>query len=215
MPRGGGDADVRWFEIEPCYVFHPLNAYEDGTSIVIDVVRYAELWRGGPEDRHPAALHAGRSTSPPGAVSERQLDDRPVEFPRVDDRRTGLRHRYGYAVTNAEPMVGRRIDAAGQVRPRHRRRHGPRFRPGRTPAEASSSAGSAPRRRETTAGGRATSTTPPATRSDLVILDAVRFAGTAGRHDPSAATRPVRLPRQLDSCLAVHRAHRGPGLATM
>src|SRR5262249_33995781 len=24
MPRNGGDADVRWFEIDPCYVFHPM-----------------------------------------------------------------------------------------------------------------------------------------------------------------------------------------------
>ncbi len=30
MPRAGTDADIRWFEIEPCYVFHPLNAYDDG-----------------------------------------------------------------------------------------------------------------------------------------------------------------------------------------
>ena len=27
LPRMGTDADVRWFEIEPCYVFHPLNAW--------------------------------------------------------------------------------------------------------------------------------------------------------------------------------------------
>ena len=26
MPRNGTNADVRWFEIEPCYVFHPVNA---------------------------------------------------------------------------------------------------------------------------------------------------------------------------------------------
>ena len=28
MPRSGGNADVRWFDIDPCYVFHPLNAAE-------------------------------------------------------------------------------------------------------------------------------------------------------------------------------------------
>ena len=25
MPRNGGDADVRWFDVEPCYVFHPMQ----------------------------------------------------------------------------------------------------------------------------------------------------------------------------------------------
>lgn len=29
MPRTGTAADVRWFDVEPCYVFHPLNAYDD------------------------------------------------------------------------------------------------------------------------------------------------------------------------------------------
>ena len=33
--------------IEPCYVFHPLNAHDDGTSITIDVVRHADLWFDG------------------------------------------------------------------------------------------------------------------------------------------------------------------------
>ena len=26
---GGGDADVQWFDVEPCYVFHPMNAYDE------------------------------------------------------------------------------------------------------------------------------------------------------------------------------------------
>ena len=40
MPRGGTSADVRWVEVTPCYVFHPLNAYEDERgAIVMDVVR--------------------------------------------------------------------------------------------------------------------------------------------------------------------------------
>ena len=27
MPRNGTNGDVRWFDIDPCYVFHPMNAY--------------------------------------------------------------------------------------------------------------------------------------------------------------------------------------------
>ncbi len=30
LPRDGGPASIRWFEIEPCWVFHTLNAYDDG-----------------------------------------------------------------------------------------------------------------------------------------------------------------------------------------
>ncbi len=29
MPRDGGNADVRWYDTDPCYVFHPMNAYEE------------------------------------------------------------------------------------------------------------------------------------------------------------------------------------------
>ena len=45
MPRDGSDADVRWYDIDPCYVFHPMNAYEDGDSIVLDVARLSHIWR--------------------------------------------------------------------------------------------------------------------------------------------------------------------------
>jgi len=101
MPRGGSNADVRWFEIAPCYVFHPFNAFEDGERIVLDVARYDHLWRGGPETFTPAHLHRWTIDLAAGSVGEARLDDRPIEFPRVDERRTGRRHRYGYAVTNA------------------------------------------------------------------------------------------------------------------
>ena len=43
MPRMGTNADIRWFEIDPCYVFHPLNAYVDGNVVVCDVGRHASM----------------------------------------------------------------------------------------------------------------------------------------------------------------------------
>ena len=36
MPRRGGTDEVRWFEAEPTYVLHWINAYEDGDEIVLD-----------------------------------------------------------------------------------------------------------------------------------------------------------------------------------
>src|SRR5581483_2085995 len=99
MPRGGASADVRWFEIAPCYVFHPFNAYEDAQGgVVLDVVRYPELWRAGFSGASRAALHRWRIDPAAGRVAESALDDRPIEFPRFDDRRMGAPYRYGYAV---------------------------------------------------------------------------------------------------------------------
>ena len=44
LPREGGPDDVRWFEIDPCFVFHTLNAYEDGDTVVVDVVRHDRMF---------------------------------------------------------------------------------------------------------------------------------------------------------------------------
>src|SRR5262245_17363289 len=98
MPRGGTNADVRWSPCEPCYVFHPLNAFEADGRVGVDTVRYEEFWRPGAPGPWIARLHRWRIDPAASKVSEERLDDRAVEFPRCDERRTGLGHRYGYAV---------------------------------------------------------------------------------------------------------------------
>ena len=95
MPRTGGDSDVTWYDIEPCYVFHPLNAYEDGDSIVIDVCRKASVMAGAIDA--PALMTRWVINRSSGTVSETQIDDRITEFPRVPDAIVGQKHRYGYA----------------------------------------------------------------------------------------------------------------------
>ena len=38
LPREGSAEDVRWHDIDPCFVFHPMNAYEDDQGrVVLDV----------------------------------------------------------------------------------------------------------------------------------------------------------------------------------
>jgi carotenoid cleavage dioxygenase len=100
MPRSGGAADVRWFDVEPCYVFHPLNAYDDGDSIVLDVVRHPKMFDTdlhGPNEG-PTTLDRWTVDLADGKVRETRLDDHPQEFPRIDDRLVGRPHRYGYAM---------------------------------------------------------------------------------------------------------------------
>ena len=96
LPRHGTDADVTWYDIEPCYVFHPMNAYEDGDRIVLDVARLDHIWRDTQMDFPPPSLHRWTIDQAGGKVIEEHLDDRPAEFPRVPDSRVGLRHRFGY-----------------------------------------------------------------------------------------------------------------------
>ena len=95
MPRDGSNDDVVWYDIDPCYVFHPMNAYEAGEKIVLDVCRSAMMMNPGVRDE-PAKLHQWVIDRAAGKVSEQALDDRSVEFPRVPDRHVGLPYRYGY-----------------------------------------------------------------------------------------------------------------------
>jgi carotenoid cleavage dioxygenase len=104
MSRDGDGSDVRWFDVEPCYVYHPLNAYDDGSDrIVLDVVRHPQMFatdRQGPNEGPPTLDRWTVDTSGDKVLEDR-LDDRGQEFPRVDERLTGRRHRFGYA-----PVVG-------------------------------------------------------------------------------------------------------------
>jgi carotenoid cleavage oxygenase len=99
MPRDGGNSDVRWFDVELCYVFHPLNAYDDNGNVVIDVARHSKMFDKdiyGPAEL-PPTLDRWTIDIDGGKVIEERIDDRPQEFPRVDDRVVGRPHRYGYA----------------------------------------------------------------------------------------------------------------------
>jgi carotenoid cleavage dioxygenase len=99
MPRSGGVADLRWFEVEPCYVFHPWNAWETADGrVVLDVARYPELWRETANSFDTARAHRFTLDPNGGTVKEEALDERAIEFPRIDDRLGGARHRYGYTV---------------------------------------------------------------------------------------------------------------------
>jgi carotenoid cleavage dioxygenase len=138
MPRGRGNDDVRWFDVEPCYVFHVLNAAEpEPGHLEVDVARYPHLWRDHQDAFEPATLHRWTLDVATGTVKEEALDDRAVEFPRVDERRVGRPARFGYAVQTAPGPAGFAVETAlvkydlatGTIEEH-------RFGPGRTPGEA-------------------------------------------------------------------------------
>jgi len=105
MPRNVSGAQPTWFDVDPCYVFHPMNSFDvaddqGGTShVVLDTARYPELWRQSSQSfKNDAALHRWTFDLDAGTVREEALDDRDIEFPRVADDRVGLDNQFGYAV---------------------------------------------------------------------------------------------------------------------
>jgi carotenoid cleavage dioxygenase-like enzyme len=102
MRRDDPFGPVRWFDIDPCYVFHVANAFEttgaDGSRIILQAVRYPELWRNTGGFDADGVLWSWTIDLETGTVIERQLDDRAVEFPRIDDRLATLPARYAVSV---------------------------------------------------------------------------------------------------------------------
>ena len=93
---------IHWFDIEPCYVFHVLNAFDkttdDGKLIVLQAARYTELWRDDGASGSDAVMWSWTINLTRGTVTEQQIDERAIEFPRIDDRLVGMPARYGVTV---------------------------------------------------------------------------------------------------------------------
>ena len=85
LPRDGDASDIIWCEVGQCYVFHPMNAYEDAEGrVVVDVCRYERMFQ---EDTHGpfgdtlATLDRWTIDPKTRRVSEERVDERPQEFP--------------------------------------------------------------------------------------------------------------------------------------
>ena len=184
---------VEWLDVELGYVFHTLNAYDDGDRVVLDLVRHPKMF-----DRDVYGVADGRGTLQrwtidPGArrVREEQVSGRVQEFPRVDPRRLGRRHRYGYTTLTSDTGRGQRLGFGSPVKHDLRTGHAEVARLG--PAAAASEGIFVPASEQ--AGedeGWVLAVVYDARRdgSDLVVLDATNFTGR-----PVARVRlPQRVP---------------------
>ena len=100
LPRDGTADQIVWCDVDPCFVFHPLNAYDaDDGTVVVDVCRYDTMMvsdRLGPFGDSLPTLDRWVIDPIARRVTETRIDDRPQEFPRHDPRVGLHRHRYGY-----------------------------------------------------------------------------------------------------------------------
>ncbi len=95
LPRGGGE--VTWCAVDPCYVFHVGNSFEDRDGrVVIDLCAYETIFDGEMAGPYGKALGLERWTVDPasGTVARRTLDASGQEFPRPDERFFTKDHRY-------------------------------------------------------------------------------------------------------------------------
>lgn len=106
IPRHGGTSEVRWFEAAACYMYHTINAWEEGDEVVMLGCRIENPL---PEAVDPSRqiprldalalepyFHEWRFNLVTGAVRERKLDDVMTEFPRMNNEFLGRPSRYSY-----------------------------------------------------------------------------------------------------------------------
>ncbi|MBR1219845.1 carotenoid oxygenase family protein [Bradyrhizobium sp. U87765 SZCCT0131] len=105
MKRGGSTKDIIWFRGDSCYVFHVMNAWEDGQRIIADVMQFAEpplfpYPDGRPTDPAKSKARLCRWTFDLSGGTDRftqhYQDETTGEFPRIDDRHAGLAYRHGW-----------------------------------------------------------------------------------------------------------------------
>lgn len=102
LPRSSYNPDeIVWCPVDPCALFHPMNAFEDASgNVVLDVCRFDKMFdqdRRGPfGDALPTLW---RWTANPGAatVAEVEISDRPQEFPRHNPKVGGQPYQFGYS----------------------------------------------------------------------------------------------------------------------
>jgi carotenoid cleavage dioxygenase-like enzyme len=105
LPRDGGSADIRWFEIDPCFILHTVNAHEEGSRIVVEGMRYARVMDETLNESQRPKSHLWRWSIDlaTGAVQDEQLDDVYEEFPRINDNLSTLDNRFAYTAGLEEP----------------------------------------------------------------------------------------------------------------
>ncbi|WP_126174817.1 carotenoid oxygenase family protein [Tsuneonella rigui] len=101
LRRDGDASDLTWHDVEPAYVFHVSNSYEDDEGrLVIDACAYDTMFDGdvgGPVGR---SLGLERWTIDPagGPVERSTIDAQPQEFLRPDERFFARPYRYAWAM---------------------------------------------------------------------------------------------------------------------
>ena len=116
LNRKSDNVEIKWFNIDPCYFFHTVNAYEDQQgNVVVHAMRYQRLFDedwNGPFTEFPSLLTRWTLNLANGNASEQQLDDLPAEFPRMHPHLNGKFNRFGYLLgtgLGVKPDFGRII----------------------------------------------------------------------------------------------------------
>jgi carotenoid cleavage dioxygenase-like enzyme len=122
MKRGASVDSIRWFEIEPRFFLHAMNAWEDGEKIHCEVTEFPHPPYFPNADGSAGQPTEGRLTrwtidlaGNTNRAKREQLDDLNAEMPRVDERFAGLPYRHGWYMANIDSKYPLMHDAIAHI----------------------------------------------------------------------------------------------------
>jgi carotenoid cleavage dioxygenase-like enzyme len=108
IPRYGSPDQIRWFDAEPCFIYHSVNAWEQDGEIVMNVCRVKKPEPRSDLDgplaqmlsylRLDAHLHRYRFNLRTGSTREEVVDDDNSEFPSINLSMVGHTTRFAYSM---------------------------------------------------------------------------------------------------------------------
>lgn len=105
LPIDGSSADTQWFDIPSLWIFHSVNAYEEDGKVILYAVTHPKMcatYSGSVEGNGAPRLERITFDLATGTAQVERIDDRPQEFPRINDAHTGRKFRYAYCVSNED-----------------------------------------------------------------------------------------------------------------
>jgi carotenoid cleavage dioxygenase-like enzyme len=118
LPREADSDKTKWIEIDPCYVFHVFNAFEERNQINLYLVAYKKMFdlpKGDLLGSAPPQMQKWVIDLKNFAVLKEQLSEDSAEFPRINDAFTSKKFRYGYSALLNEAIVKGNHDQTGKI----------------------------------------------------------------------------------------------------
>ena len=108
LPRAGDVAEIIWCDVDPCYVFHVANSFQNSDgSVTIDCCAYESMFAHGPDGPNgvPCGFERWHVDPESKKVTRSSIDASPQEFPRVDERFFGQNYRHAWIVGQPSETV--------------------------------------------------------------------------------------------------------------
>ena len=108
MPRHGNTDEIIWCDVDPCYVFHVANSFQNADgSVTIDLCAYESMFAHGSDGPNgvPCGFERWRVDPAHQQVTREAIDPSPQEFPRVDERFFGQPYHHAWVVSQPSDTV--------------------------------------------------------------------------------------------------------------